>query len=450
MNNIIKIVITSIVVICICLIFGESSLIDNNMNKNFMIEGLKSIKTTEEKINIKLDEIDINARIPIINHKNKEVEKYLNSTIKKDINEFIDLQIQNTRLDKKRKVYLNINYHITFEDRDALNLIIFKKLETGKKEYTLYKSSYVFDLNTAQVVHIDEFFKDNKDYDKVIKKYILDYISKNNLPYDKNRITINSDTEYYLLDHGIGVYFNPYQDTYENLDYQFKIPYDIFKNKIKKIQTKKISAQVSTDTKKVEKPYLKSVLNIPVITIDDKKIEQRVNSKIEKEIIKFYNKVKKEAEDYNKDFENETPFIANVSYDIKKNSDNIISIFIEYYQYSGGAHEYYEDVAYNIDLTTGNFINLEQLFKKEINYKKIINENIINQIDIYIKDSDENSYLYEFKGIKDNQKFYLRENKIVIFFDLYEIAPYAAGIPKFEIDIESVKDFISKDYIERI
>ena len=56
--------------------------------------------------------------------------------------------------------------------------------------------------------------------------------------------------------------------------------------------------------------------------------------------------------------------------------------------------------------------------------------------------------VYDFYSIKDNQKFYIQDKSIVIFFDLYEIAPYAAGIPEFPIDIEKIKDNLQNKYID--
>ena len=74
------------------------------------------------------------------------------------------------------------------------------------------------------------------------------------------------------------------------------------------------------------------------------------------------------------------------------------------------------------------------------------NENQIKQPD---KQEDQDK-VYDFYGIKDNQKFYLDDSKIVIYFDLYEIAPYAAGIPEFPIIVENIKPQIKEDYIELI
>ena len=58
--------------------------------------------------------------------------------------------------------------------------------------------------------------------------------------------------------------------------------------------------------------------------------------------------------------------------------------------------------------------------------------------------------IYEFYGIKDNQKFYLEDKRIVIYFDLYDIAPYAAGIPEFPIPIDNIKNKIKEEHIQLI
>ena len=79
----------------------------------------------------------------------------------------------------------------------------------------------------------------------------------------------------------------------------------------------------------------------------------------------------------------------------------------------------------------------------------LINNEIENQIKQPDKQEDQDK-VYDFYGIKDNQKFYLDDSKIVIYFDLYEIAPYAAGIPEFPIIVENIKPQIKEDYIELI
>ena len=98
--------------------------------------------------------------------------------------------------------------------------------------------------------------------------------------------------------------------------------------------------------------------------------------------------------------------MANSTFEIKKNRDDVISILVKYYKYSGGAHGYYEYIPYNIDLRKGNFIALKDIFKDNVDYKMLINKEIENQIKEMRKNEKYIDKIYEFHGIKENQKFY--------------------------------------------
>ena len=145
--------------------------------------------------------------------------------------------------------------------------------------------------------------------------------------------------------------FNLYKLSKVYLAYDFKIPFTIFKNKIKMIQTSSIIANIDTQTITKNNKYINSIINIPIIMIDNKDISKNINDEITNSIMKFFNDSQKQAKEYNDALpEVENKFVANVDFDVKKNSDNILSILIKYYKYAGGAHGYYENVAYNIDI----------------------------------------------------------------------------------------------------
>ena len=124
------------------------------------------------------------------------------------------------------------------------------------------------------------------------------------------------------------------------------------------------------------------------------------------------------------------PYQLYARYKVTNNSD-IISFYIDYYQFSGGAHGITNRIASNIEKSSGNEMQLKDIFKDNYNYKDIINKEISRQIskdpDRYFTGKD------GFNGIGDNQNFYIKNNKVVIYFGLYEIAPYAAGISEFII-----------------
>ncbi|MCK4260687.1 MAG: DUF3298 domain-containing protein [Halanaerobiales bacterium] len=116
-------------------------------------------------------------------------------------------------------------------------------------------------------------------------------------------------------------------------------------------------------------------------------------------------------------------------------NNDLLSLGITYYEYTGGAHGMYYLESYNIDLKTGNQLSLKEFADRE-DYKEIINEEIKKQI-------EEEKELYfegDFISISDDPPFYIEDDNIVIYFSLYEIAPYSSGMPTFEIPISRMQN----------
>lgn len=178
--------------------------------------------------------------------------------------------------------------------------------------------------------------------------------------------------------------------------------------------------------------YLDINVVVPQINgIGNKKQEDVVNDKIIKWTENWINEVKEIADEYFKDKPSPLmPYQLYARYKVTNNSD-IISFYIDYYQFSGGAHGITNRIAYNVEKSTGNEIQLKDIFKDNYNYKDVINKEINRQIskdpDRYFTGKD------GFNGIADNQNFYIKNNTVVIYFGLYEIAPYASGISEFII-----------------
>lgn len=412
-------------------------------------QGLKIIKVTDEKIKIDEKNIIINARMPEIHYSNEIVERYINSYIRRNINDLINDERQYSQLNRKKsKANININYHIVFENKSLLNMVVYKE---SKEDETLKyeKYSYIFDLNTGQRIYLNNLLKENEDYEEIIYKYIKNYIKENKLNINENKLNINKYTNYEIIDEGINVYFNPYKSSKEESTYEFKIPFSIFKNKVKMVQTSNILANIDTQTITKNTKYINSVINIPIVITENKETSKNINDEITNNIMKFFNESESQAKEYYKDLpEIENKFVANVDFDIKKNSDNTLSILVMYYKYAGGAHGYSENVSYNVDMRTGKFILINDLFKNEVDYKSVINEEIRKQIEDLIKLDAQNNGIYEFKTIKENQKFYIQDDNLVIYFDLYDIAPYAAGIPEFIININKIDHILKPEYKE--
>ncbi|GAA0086708.1 hypothetical protein UT300007_31490 [Clostridium sp. CTA-7] len=154
---------------------------------------------------------------------------------------------------------------------------------------------------------------------------------------------------------------------------------------------------------------------------------------INKEILDWTDMWIKDVKDVSEEFNPTIPYQLNARYTLT-NDKKILSFFIDYYQFSGGAHGITTRKTYNVDISTGEKLELKDLFKKGYDYKKFINEVIQKEInknpEYYFTGKD------GFNGIKDDQSFYIDNGKIIIHFPYYEIAPYAGGMPEFEIPYE--------------
>ena len=128
---------------------------------------------------------------------------------------------------------------------------------------------------------------------------------------------------------------------------------------------------------------------------ENKSVEKSINNRITNEIMEFYNKSKSEAENYLKNnIDNELKFIANTNFEVKKNSNNMLSIIVTYTKYSGGVHNEYENRGYNVYMPNGQFLNLSDLFKDNVDYKSVINDEIRRQIEELVKKDPENGQIY--------------------------------------------------------
>lgn len=116
---------------------------------------------------------------------------------------------------------------------------------------------------------------------------------------------------------------------------------------------------------------------------------------------------------------------------------------INIYNYPfGAAHGLTTRKTPNINLKTGEFYTLSDLFKGGIYWTKYINDIIMNMI----KTDPQYEYVYPdgFKGIIEDQGFYVDKTNLYIYFAPYEIAPYAAGFVTFKIPFSEIDNIINK------
>ncbi|SDC66087.1 WG containing repeat-containing protein [Paenibacillus sp. UNCCL117] len=109
----------------------------------------------------------------------------------------------------------------------------------------------------------------------------------------------------------------------------------------------------------------------------------------------------------------------------------------------GAAHGMPTRIYPHVDLSSGQFYTLSDLFKPGSDYVKVLSGIIGRQI----KEDPQYSYVFpdSYKGIAPDQPFYVTEDALHIYFNPYDIAPYAAGFPTFRIPYSELMSIIAVD-----
>ena len=125
-----------------------------------------------------------------------------------------------------------------------------------------------------------------------------------------------------------------------------------------------------------------------------------------------------------------------VEYTVTYNENCTLSLYFDRYEYTGGAHGMTYRNSDTWDLTRGRRMDLEDFFPKHKDFIEFVQNEINRQIAADIK-NDNNVYFEDYTDlVKENfnvKNFYITEQGVVIYFQLYEIAPYVSGIRTFTI-----------------
>lgn len=225
----------------------------------------------------------------------------------------------------------------------------------------------------------------------------------------------------------------------ENIGYE--VGYDSNSNSVlvNKIKENKLSI---TTEREIKHGDVDIDLQYPVIGDIDSKVKEKINNAITKHVDEFKEFIK----DYNEDVEKlrkqgfKSNYAADINYKITCNKNDVLSIVMFNYTYTGGAHGSTIATAYNFDIKTGELIKLTDVFKEGKDY--------ISRLDAIIKADIKSRYgdgYITFETIsnsKDEIKnfFLANDGSLVIYFQQYEIGAYALGIPEFKISPNELKD----------
>ncbi|NLM75789.1 MAG: DUF3298 domain-containing protein, partial [Clostridiaceae bacterium] len=182
-------------------------------------------------------------------------------------------------------------------------------------------------------------------------------------------------------------------------------------------------------------PAFTSSFVYPVITgIEDKALESQINKLIEDELTGDFRQFDKYA------FET---IVIDTDYSITRNKDLLIIDYRTHEYVFGSAHgSSFRDIVY-IDLKNGTtYESIAELIKPEmlddalLALSTAVSHQIREEFDMYWEDYVE---------ITPEANFVLKEDGIIIYFDEYEIAAYAAGMPEFFIPYTHIREYIDTE-----
>lgn len=173
----------------------------------------------------------------------------------------------------------------------------------------------------------------------------------------------------------------------------------------------------------------------------------KVQEKINKDLKDIFLGDSEKKEDVSGE-EEEYIVTNSTGYTIEKNKDLLI---VEMYGYSyplGAAHGMPSQQYFHVDLKTGVFYNLKDLFKSGAKYADRLTAIVRKQIalNLRIKDSDLSYYYFDEKpSVTDDTGFIVTKDALQVYFTPYEIAAYAAGFVTFDIPYGQLGDIINQN-----
>lgn len=181
-----------------------------------------------------------------------------------------------------------------------------------------------------------------------------------------------------------------------------------------------------------------------ILGLQNKDIEDNINSFFKSEFeqaIIWYDEIaadtsEADSNEFNFNYSFETGF------EIEYNSYNFLSIKLDHYQYTGGAHGNFYSVGYNISTDNGKNLTLSDIINND-SFDLLSYECEQAILDSFQVNNLTEAGLFEDEiNITPEQDFYIVPGALVLQFDPYEIGPYVMGEINVQISFNKIKDIL--------
>ena len=130
-------------------------------------------------------------------------------------------------------------------------------------------------------------------------------------------------------------------------------------------------------------------------------------------------------------------------------NDKIFSLALNNYRFTGGAHPNTHTKILNFDLKEGRVLSIEDLITDWKAFTQLAEGSLRAEkgIDDSVSWSEAGFFMEHFQV---SSNFALTTEGIMLYYNTYEIAPYAAGITEFVIPYDRLKGVIRPEFVPNI
>lgn len=244
-------------------------------------------------------------------------------------------------------------------------------------------------------------------------------------------------------------YLNKSYNCHFKLSKNYYPQYYMYRNADENTKILNVSHQIINQVNYKIQEYLR----VPILSGDfNQDILNHINNNIKDDILEFKNQMETAADENAVALEKEgkpvTPFRISNNYAVTYNKNNLVSISLIYHQYINGRNSYIR-TSYNYNLENARSMPLKDLFKPESDYISVLNSKIKYILQQNPEEYDLNT-ITNFKGIAEDQPYYLDNNNLVLFFGFNEISPTSSGIPLVKIPFSELSDILNPQLLKSV
>ncbi|MGI6175355.1 MAG: DUF3298 and DUF4163 domain-containing protein [Christensenellales bacterium] len=179
-------------------------------------------------------------------------------------------------------------------------------------------------------------------------------------------------------------------------------------------------------------------------------VQEMINRQIRAQVHSFYGRASKDLYQqavaaYKDAQKSGFPFHhyeAVLQYEITYNLHCHLSIYRDQYEFTGGAHGSTIRASDSWDLANGRSLLLSSLFPPGENYRAFLIKQLLAQADQQMQQNP-GIYFEDYPGLIikyfNDENYYLTPTGVAVYYQQYEIAPYATGIVVFTIPYDTLQ-----------